>query len=236
MQAMEPATSSPEITRTHLTTELDESGDRISFPPNLVEIESRSCHPVLCAYQGCPTCRHTALGIYVWTMGYWETILEDAIVHEMRMTPGEGNQGPSGRVPFADREDALRTLRETLYDEETGAVLEGASARGYILLHDPELVCAVADHWVLNSRVSAVVGRNHTKIENLISIRHAAAHASPRTRHLLEEPMRYFGSQGGEDDTTEVGAFLLTKSADGQLMLAYLLSEVSELTKAIQTD
>jgi len=192
---------------------------------------------MLCEHQSCPTCRHTALGIYIWTMGYWETILEDALVHEMCMASiEEGSHGPSGRVPFTDKEHALRKLRETLYDEETGAVLEGATARGYILLHDPQLVCAVADHWVLNSRVSAVIGRNQTKIENLISIRHAAAHASPRTQHLLQQPIRYFASQGGEDYSTEVGAFLLTKSANGQLMLANLLNEVSELVKSIQSN
>lgn len=233
---MEPATNSPGITRTHGPTDLGESEVRISFSSILDELQNQSCHPIFCEHQGCPTCRHTALGVFIWTMGYWETILEDAIVHEMCIISiEEGSNGPCGRVPFTDKEHALRTLRETLYDEETGTVLEGATARGYILLHDPQLVCAVADYWVLDSHVSAVVGRNQTKIENLIDIRHAAAHASPRTQHLLQHAMQYFTPQVGEDDSTEVGAFLLTKSANGQLMLAYLLNEVSELAKSVQS-
>ena len=234
---MEPTTTGPVITSRHFVADLHKSDASTLFFPILNEIRDRSCHPIFCEHESCPTCRYTAVGVFIRAMGDWETFLEDAIIHEMcAASIKQGAYEPHGRSKFTDKEDALRRLRETLYDDVTGSVLEGATARGYILLHDPQLVCAVADYWVRDSRVSAVIARNRTKVENLTNIRHAAAHAAPRTQHLLKRAIQYFAPEPTEDDNTEAGAFLLTRSANGQLMLAYLLNELSELAKSVQSN
>jgi hypothetical protein len=206
------------------------TGNDNNFSSSLLdEIQGRSCHPIFCEHENCPACMHTAHGVFIRAMGRWEALLEEAIVHEMCGSVREGCQEPYGRFQITDQEDALRKLRETAYEQETDTVLEGASAKGYILLHDPHLVRAVADYWVVNSRVADVMARNQSKIENLTNIRHAAAHDSARTKQLLQLAIKYFAPDASENANAEVGEFLLSRRANGELMLAYLLDELSEL-------
>ena len=189
-------------------------------------------HDLFCNNEVCSKCAYTALGIFIHSMGSWEAFLEDSIVREMCFTPPrDGARKPYGRTPFSDANEALSRLRATLYDPETGKVSENATARGYILLHEPPMVCAVADHWIADSIVSAVMLHNEKTIERIIYLRHAAAHGTAHSRQLFQYAVEYFAPGS---DVTEIGEFLVMRRPDGQLMLTHLLDELTRLAKQIR--
>ena len=133
-------------------------------------------HGVFCDRAGCRTCAYAALGLFIRTMGRWEAFLEEAIVNEMySRTEDHPGRRPHGRFHISNKEEALQRLRGTHYDPETGVVTENATARGYILLHEPAMIRAVADYWVESSTVSAVVSDKEREIESIVYLRHAGA-------------------------------------------------------------
>lgn len=189
-------------------------------------------HGMFCRDQSCQTCVFTALGLFIRTMGRWEVFLENSIVDEMCATkPVDHSPTPYGRERFATKDHARLRLRATLYDAETGTVTEDATTRGYILLHEPPMIRAVADHWVANSIVGKVTADSEELIVNIIQLRHAAAHGTSHSQELLQPAIRYF-ADGLE--TRDVGSFLASRRPNGQLMLAHVVDELLEVAKRMK--
>ena len=187
-------------------------------------------HGSYCDDVACRACQMLALGAFLSAMSRWEVFLEEAIVREMGRVRVRKGSDQDGRT--ASECDLLQQLRGTLYDADSGSVMPGATSRGYILLHEPEMVRAVSEHWVPGSVVGATMLESGSTVERLIAVRHAAAHGTSHAREVLQTIVRFYLPECQEE--LEAGAFLASRGRDGALVLTHLFDELLALVDRIE--
>jgi hypothetical protein len=172
-------------------------------------------HGVFCDAESCDACGAAALGAFVAAMGAWEVFLEKKIADEMQ-----------SQDPTTDAAEALVRLRATRWDAESETVVPGGTDRGYILLHEPSMVRAVADHWVEDSSVGRVMAVRHSDVERIVGLRHAAVHGTAHSQTFLLPAARHYLAR---QDVTSAAELLLGRDPIGRMALMRILDDLASI-------
>lgn len=186
------------------------------------DLQSMAVHGGLCRDPNCLSCEHLAAGVFQAAMRHWEQFLVDAIVNEC-----------FNRGTYSSQDEAHRHLRKLKYDNKEQKITEKRHPSDYILLHDPVMVAAVADHLSPGGAAAKATAATTTEIRRLVHLRHGISHGTDdaqrkaRAAMLDLAPMISYRSPG---------AYLAHRAEiDSETNLFELLSQLIEVAYLVAT-
>lgn len=162
--------------------------------------------------QHCSGCISNAEGAFMRACRTWERFLFELLTELIAgcRTQHDHLYFVTSRFPQPSVQDARRELLRSRV--RNGFFQLRSSPGRYLLLHSPATIIAVADYWLESSSVSAIVIAHQTDIDDVIRLRHGAAHGSDdaqagmRSVLVRLDPLRLYPS---------LGSYLLSRPPGG---------------------